>query len=560
MARIVARILPLVYRSLPFHPSPSITTALWWRPLEVLTASPILSSTGHFRIFLSCSQIRGFHISFPYLFDPASLRTFFAPFRGFRKVKRRPAARKQVSEENKLELRAKISIEEGLSDDHEVVNITEMLKLDVPMAMKMAFDGLKELDCRAQGSIGDISKYEQIVLSILLCNDELTTKLNKECKGVDFPTDVFVRTQNVQEFEIPILMLGDIVISAEAALRQAEEKGHTLLDEIRYLVMQGLLHVLGYDGGSDETVAEKEKLEELVLESLGWKGRGPATVTYDFLPCGIQSQIGNGKMSNAQREARNVRFYRPKFSHIFCNMGGTLLNSQGQVSTTTIVALREALSRGVKIVIATEKTRPAAISVLKMVELDGKNGIVSEVSPGIFLQALLYSLEHKVPLIAFSHDRCLTLFDHPLLDSLHALHHEPKVEFVTSVEHLLKVAVQKIIFLGPVEDVSSVIRPHWEEAADGRVLVVQVQPHILEIIPTGTSKADGVKVLLDHLGISPKEIMAIGTGESDVEMLELASLGVALENGSEKTKAVADVIGSTNDDDGVAMAIYQYAF
>lgn len=54
--------------------------------------------------------------------------------------------------------------------------------------------------------------------------------------------------------------------------------------------------------------------------------------------------------------------------------------------------------------------------------------------------------------------------------------------------------------------------------------------------------------------------MAIGDGENDVEMLELASLGVALANGSEKAKSVADVIGSTNDDDGAAKVIYEYAF
>ncbi|KAG0492160.1 hypothetical protein HPP92_005558 [Vanilla planifolia] len=55
-----------------------------------------------------------------------------------------------------------------------------------------------------------------------------------------------------------------------------------------------------------------------------------------------------------------------------------------------------------------------------------------------------------------------------------------------------------------------------------------------------------------------QKIMAIGDGENDVEMLKLASLGVALGNGSEKAKAVADIIGATNDEDGVAMAIYSW--
>lgn len=54
--------------------------------------------------------------------------------------------------------------------------------------------------------------------------------------------------------------------------------------------------------------------------------------------------------------------------------------------------------------------------------------------------------------------------------------------------------------------------------------------------------------------------MAIGDGENDIEMMQLASLGVALSNGCEKTKAAANVIGASNDEDGVADAIYRYAF
>lgn len=266
-------------------------------------------------------------------------------------------------------------------------------------------------------------------------------------------------------------------------------------------------------------------------------------------------------------------------------MDGTLLNSKSQISSTTADALREATSRGVKVVIATGKTRPAVITLFKSVGLAGKDGIVSEVSPGVFVQGLLvygtqgreisrrnldpvvcreaclYSLEHKVPLAAFSENRILTLFHHPLVDSLHTIYNEPKAEIIPSVEQLLTgTDIQKVIFLDTVEGVSTTLRPHWVEAIGDNASVVQAQSDILEIVPPGTSKGSGVKILLDHLGVSPKEIMAIGDGENDVEMLELASLGVALSNGSEKAKAVANVIGASNDDNGAADAIYRYAF
>lgn len=266
-------------------------------------------------------------------------------------------------------------------------------------------------------------------------------------------------------------------------------------------------------------------------------------------------------------------------------MDGTLLNSKSQITSTTAEALREAMSRGMNIVIATGKSRPAVISALKMASLAGKNGVISEASPGIFLQGLLvygrqgreiarrnldqsvcreaflYSLKNEVPLIAFCQDNCFTLFDHPLVDSLHTTYYEPKAEVMPSIDQLLEAAeIQKLLFLDTAEGVASVLRPHWAEAIEGRAGVVQAQPDMLEIVPAGTSKGGGVRMLLDHLGISAKEVMAIGDGENDVEMLELASLGIALRNGSDKAKAVADIIGATNDEDGVAKAIYEHAF
>lgn len=120
--------------------------------------------------------------------------------------------------------------------------------------------------------------------------------------------------------------------------------------------------------------------------------------------------------------------------------------------------------------------------------------------------------------------------------------------------------VQKVLFLGTPEGISTTLRPYWEKAIGERAGVVQGQPDMLELVPPATSKGRGVKMLLDHLCISPDEVMAIGDGENDIEMLQLASLGVAMANGAEKTKAVANVIGATNDEDGVAQAIYDYAF
>ncbi|XP_007012191.2 PREDICTED: uncharacterized protein LOC18588008 isoform X1 [Theobroma cacao] len=501
--------------------------------------------------------------------------------RNYRKVRRRPAK----SREKQLELSVSICIEEELPDDPEILSIAELLRLNVPTAMKLAFDRLKDTNYKTRDTvIQDFGGFESVELSVLLCNDEFIRKLNKEWRDEDHATDVLSMSEHVPELKLPILMLGDIVISVETAARQAEERGHTLIDEIRILMVHGLLHLLGFDHEiSEDAEQEMEKEEEFLLKSLGWKGKGLIQSAYDAE--NLHMENSNDNMSKDRKKEGSLRFYKPKFKYIFCDMDGTLLNSRSQVSLTNARALKEASSRGVKIVIATGKARPSAISVLQMVDLAGKDGILSEHSPGVFLQGLLvygikgreifrrnldpnvcreagrYSLEHKVPLIAFCEDRCLTLFDHALVDTLHTVYHEPKAEIMPSVEHLVAAAdIQKLIFFDTPEGISTNLRPYWSEATRDRASVVQAVPDMLEIVPLGTSKGSGVKMLLDHLGVNTKETMAIGDGENDVEMLELASLGIALSNGTEKTKSVADVIGPSNDEDGVADAIYRYAF
>ncbi|KAK8505303.1 hypothetical protein V6N12_067272 [Hibiscus sabdariffa] len=503
---------------------------------------------------------------------------------------RKMRGRQVKSKEKQLELSVSICIEEELPDDPEISSIAELLRLNVPMAMKLAFDRITDLKYKTRDtSIQDVGDFESIELSVLLCNDEFIRKLNKEWRDEDHATDVLSMSEHIPELNLPVLMLGDIVISMETAARQAEERGHTLIDEIRILMVHGLLHLLGFDHEiSEDAEEEMEEEEEFVLKSLGWKGKGLIRSAYDAGNNeNLHIENPNDKMSNDKKKEGSLRFYRPKFKYIFCDMDGetiptviiflinsstisnafvtfmlgTLLNSKSQVSLTNARALKEASSRGVKIVVATGKARPAAISVLQMVDLAGKDGIISDHTPGVFLQAGHYSLEHKVPLIAFCQDRCLTLFNDPLVDTLHTVYHEPKAEIMPSVEHMVAAAdIQKLIFFDTAEGIATSLRPYWSKATGDHANVVQAVPDMLEIVPFGTSKGSGVKLLLDHLGVSSKEIMAIGDGENDIEMLELASLGVALRNGSEKTKAVADVIGVSNDEDGVADAIYRYAF
>ena len=80
----------------------------------------------------------------------------------------------------------------------------------------------------------------------------------------------------------------------------------------------------------------------------------------------------------------------------------------------------------------------------------------------------------------------------------------------------------------------------------------------LEVNAPGVSKAEGLKVLCRHLGIDMSEVIAVGDAENDEEMIACAGLKVAMSNGSDRVKALADVIADDNNNDGVAKIIEQY--
>lgn len=122
-------------------------------------------------------------------------------------------------------------------------------------------------------------------LSLVLCDDAHIQSLNKEWRGVDAPTDVlsFELEDDDEEDEdaglvspeMPINVLGDVVISLDTAARQASERRYTLLDESRVLLVHGVLHLLGYDHEEgEEEAAEMAAAEQHIMKALGWKGQG----------------------------------------------------------------------------------------------------------------------------------------------------------------------------------------------------------------------------------------------------------------------------------------------
>jgi probable rRNA maturation factor len=92
-------------------------------------------------------------------------------------------------------------------------------------------------------------------VGVLLTGDEAIRSLNRKYRRQDKATDVL----SFPAGDTTDTLVGDLVISLETALRQAQERGHTLEMEIQVLLLHGLLHLAGYDHETDDGAMHRKE-------------------------------------------------------------------------------------------------------------------------------------------------------------------------------------------------------------------------------------------------------------------------------------------------------------
>ena len=262
-----------------------------------------------------------------------------------------------------------------------------------------------------------------------------------------------------------------------------------------------------------------------------------------------------------------------KIKLIAIDQDGTLLDDKGSVSERNVRAVQTAVAQGIQVIIATGKTYGSAVAVMAQLGIQ---------APGVFTQGLVicnadgsvrhekaldretavkliqFCEEHNLPQSAYCGARILAPRPSAYQRLLHEKYHEPPLEVVGPLLTIIDdIHINK--FLISDEVTNDETRRQLELLVGDKATVTQAVPEYIEVLPPGASKGRGVKMLLDDLGISPADMLAIGDGENDLEMLQMAGVGVAMGNAGTAVKAIADYITSDNNHSGVAEAIEKFA-
>lgn len=263
-----------------------------------------------------------------------------------------------------------------------------------------------------------------------------------------------------------------------------------------------------------------------------------------------------------------------KYKLLVLDVDGTLLNDEREISKRTLAALLKVQQMGVRIVLASGRPTYGLMPLAKTLELGNYGGFVLSYNGCQIIKAqngeilferrinpeMLPYLEKKARKNGFAiftyHDDTL-ITDSPdneyikneaLLNNLKIIRED---EFSTAIDF----APCKCMLVSDKEKALIGLEQHWEKRLAGTLDAFRSEPYFLEVVPCGVNKANTLGALLEHLGVTREEVIAVGDGVCDVTMLQLAGMGVAMGHSQDSVKVCTDYVTASNEEDGVALAV-----
>ncbi|MFT8320460.1 MAG: Cof-type HAD-IIB family hydrolase [Bacillus sp. (in: firmicutes)] len=241
----------------------------------------------------------------------------------------------------------------------------------------------------------------------------------------------------------------------------------------------------------------------------------------------------------------------PEIKLIALDMDGTLLNEKGEIPKENRKAIKEAQANGIHVVLSTGRSiatcKDHAESLLLKTYLVTVNGSEIWDWQGNLIERNLVEAEniqwmwdlskkHKAKTWAIS---CNQIWNGDMPEDISTL------EWLKFGFHMEDNKIRASIM---------------KELQDKGIFEISnSSPVNIEVNALGINKARGLKTVCERLNVTMDQVMAVGDSLNDISMIKEAGLGVAMGNAQEIVKQTADVVTSTNEENGVANAIRTWA-
>lgn len=264
--------------------------------------------------------------------------------------------------------------------------------------------------------------------------------------------------------------------------------------------------------------------------------------------------------------------------YLIClDLDGTLLYDWETISKPTLNYLLELKKQGHQLVIATGRPYRSSKDFHALLGLDTplinyNGGLVTSKDDPLFKEySLSLKKEYVIDILENTKQYIKNAFAE-VKDDIFLLHDTEEIRplihhfngsrlFVGDMREILDQDTNGSIIIAH-KDQDKYIEDYVKNNYEGKVLSRNwgnEYNFIIELFTPETNKGYALKYVADYLGFKREDIIAFGDGHNDIEMLEFAGLGVAMKNGHEELKEVADVIlDHTNKEDGLVKFLSEY--
>lgn len=261
-----------------------------------------------------------------------------------------------------------------------------------------------------------------------------------------------------------------------------------------------------------------------------------------------------------------------KYKMIALDIDGTIVDKNEKIHISTVKTIKKAIEKGVIVTLSTGRMFPSAKAIANKFNINNPlivyNG--AEIRNPLddsfwFSQYLPLDISKEIINFCNQNNLYLQLYEkdsivvEKIVDKTRI---DPDLEFAKCKEvgNLLYYDIQPCPKMMIVTESQKTfeIEKLLISRFNNKIHITRSKPYLIEIIHPMVSKAKSLKILANKLNIKQEEIIAIGDGDNDIEMIKWAGLGVAVGNGTDKLKSFADYITVEEYNLGVEEAIYKF--
>lgn len=263
-----------------------------------------------------------------------------------------------------------------------------------------------------------------------------------------------------------------------------------------------------------------------------------------------------------------------KYKLIVIDVDGTMLNSKRELTKRTVQTLRKVQQMGIRVALASGRPTYGILPLAKAIDLGMYDGFIISYNGAQVMEArtgqILFERRIDPQMVPYLEKKArkmgltMAYYDGNEVVSTdiqnpHIVDEAEMNGMTLRQDEELSLSMDdwpaEVMLVSDDEEALTSLEQHMQRHLNGVMDTIHSNPYYLEIVGYQVGKSYAMGALVQKMGIGMAEVLAIGDGEADINMIQMAGTGVAMANATEGVRRCADFTTLSNDEDGAALAI-----